>query len=207
LLVYGCRIPRIPIKQTLDYRGEFSVDGERVRLFRARDYAKLDTSNPILKYEYLPVDIYAVLDKNDSVKFYMVSTWQEYLWRFSERLSSVDKQYYSPAPLYLKSAGDTAVLTWGYPNIEGRDRDLRYVTRRRNDYWSVDYFRPGNSPDERYAGVIQSFPQYTSYTPFSRFTPGGPYQRAMEDSGFINRILRKELYRALGKDDPDSTHH
>jgi hypothetical protein len=205
LLLVGCRIPRIPVKQTVDYAGEFNIGGQRVQHFRARDYMTLDTSQPIVKLEYLPIDIFAALDDRDSVRFYLISTWQEYIWRFSERLAPVDRQYYAPSPLYLQHGGDTAVITWGYPNIADRDRDLRDVVKRRNDYWSIDYVTPGKAPDERWVGVLQSFPQFSKYTPFNRFTPGGPYQRAMEDSAEVFRVLRSELFKALGKNESDST--
>ena len=136
-VVSGCRIPRIPVRQTVVYTGEFSVDGERVRHYRTRNFVEMDTSQTIRKLEYLPIEIFTVLDSRDSVKLYVVGTWQEYLWRFSERLPEVDRQYYAPSPMTMQFGGDTAVITWGYPCIEGRDRDLRNVVKRRNNYWSI----------------------------------------------------------------------
>jgi hypothetical protein len=208
IVVSGCRIPRIPVKQTVDYKGEFSVDGTRIRHYRTRNFVEMDSTQQIRKLEYLPIEIFTVLDNRDSVKLYVVGTWQEYLWRFSERLDQVDRQYYVPSPLTMQFGGDTAVIVWGYPSIEGRDRDLRDVVKRRNNYWSIDLIKPNSTPDEVWNGVLQSFPQQKEdkYSPYTRFIPGGMYDKSMAaDTTRMLRLMHKELNKALGKPEEDES--
>jgi hypothetical protein len=205
LFVPGCRLPRVAVKQTVDYAGEFTVGAQKVRSYRARDFLRLDTNARILRFEYLPVTIYALLDERDSVKLYLVSAWQEYLWRFSEHLRPVDKQYYTPVPLAMNAAADTAVITWGYPNIEERDRDLKYVVPRRNTYWSIELFKPGEIGEERYASMIHSYPQNDPYNPLRKVARGGPYERELADSAAVNQQMLVELKRIVANDGADST--
>jgi hypothetical protein len=204
-LVTGCRIPRIPVKQTVDYAGEFTVGEERIRRYRARDFSTLDTTEAITRLEYLPIDIFAVMDQRDSVKLYVVSTWQEYLWRFSLKMDPVDRQYYAPTPLGIQFGADTAVINWGYPAIVERDREMRHSQLFRNDYWSIDVVKPTKTPEEVWSGVLRSVPQNRDkrYDPFMRFNPGGTYHRAMADTTWMLRILHTELRKTLGASEGD----
>jgi hypothetical protein len=203
LIGSGCRTPRTVISQTVDAVGERTIGGRKVREYRARDFRKMDTTDPLLRAEYLPVRIYTTLDASDSIESVMVAGWQEYLWRFSERLSDVDKQYYRPVPMTFVRAGDTATIRWGYPSIEGRDRELRDVVRRRNSYWSIDYY-PGlaiasESADELWVGQLRSYPENGGYQPLERFSRNAIYERSLPDSANVVRTLLEILQQRINE--------
>jgi hypothetical protein len=200
----ACSLPRMPIKQTFDRRATFTRGGTRVVAYEARDPRTLDSSARILRMEYQPVTMYAVLDERDSVRELVVAAWQELLWRFSERLSPTDKEYYAPVPLAISRTADTAVVTWGYPTVDSRDDDLRYITPYRNSYWSVDIFRPGPVRVEQFQGDIRSFPQHERYDPLRRFAPGGTYARAFADTMTAYRALRRYIETSLADNGADS---
>ncbi len=204
LAVGACRIPRIAVRQTLPIVDTMSVGGQVVKHYRARDYAARDSTDRILRLEYLPVDLFAVVDARDSVTSLFCTAWQTYLWRFSERLEPVDKQYYVPVFLSATAGDDSLNIVWGYPQLDDRDEDLKYVVRRRNEYWSVERMIQGAEPDELWAGPVKSYPQYNAYSPLGRFS-GGTYARAMVDSSGVARIARTELTRFLSNDAADTT--
>jgi hypothetical protein len=195
----GCRTPRTIVHQTVDIKGERMVAGRRVREYHARDFRSLDTNEAIIQNEYLPVRIYALLDERDSIESFAVAGWQEYVWRFAERLSPVDKQYYRPVPLAVVRGGDTATISWGYPSIEGRDRDLRDVVRRRNSYWSIDLFTAPEIGREAWTGAIHSYPQFGEYRMTGRFERGGVYERSLSDTASVYRELLEILKTEIEK--------
>lgn len=191
----GCGLPRVPIKQTFEHRETLRSAGMRIHAYESRDFRALDSAARILRMEYLPVSMFAVVDERDSVEYLVVAAWQELLWRFSEKLSPTDKQYYAPVPLHIARAADSAVVTWGYPSLDTRDDDLRSITPYRNSYWSVDIFRPGGAREEVFRGDLRSHPQHSPYDPLKRFVPGGTYERAFADSLPPYRALREYLER------------
>jgi hypothetical protein len=200
----GCALPRTSIKQTFERRGILEAGGRRVQTYRARDFRTLDSSAKILRVEYLPVMMYAVLDERDSVDLLVVAAWQELLWRFSEKLSPTDKSYYTPIPLHIARGGDTAVVTWGYPSLDTRDDDLRSITPYRNSYWSVDLY-DGALREELFRGDLQSHPQYAPYDVLKRFAPGGTYERALADTVASFRALDTYLRTMFARDGADTT--
>jgi hypothetical protein len=205
LVVSACSLPRVSVKQTFDRRESFASGDARVVVYQARDPRTLDTANRLLRMEFLPVTMYVVLDGRDSVREIVVAAWQELLWRFSERLSPTDKEYYAPVPLVVNRSSDTAVVTWGYPTIDSRDDDLRYITPYRNSYWSIDIFRPGPVRTEHFQGDIRSVPQHGAYDPLKRFAAGGTYARAFADSAIPYQKLRRYLETAFAANGVDST--
>ena len=192
-LVCGCGLPRAPIKQTLDRRTTLETNGRRIHVYQARDPRTLDSSSRMLRAEYQPVHVYAVVDDRDSVEQTIVAAWMELLWRFSERLSPTDKDYFAPLPLAMLRSGDSMIVTWGYPDVDTRDDDLKYVTPYRNSYWSVDVFTSAQSRTEIFRGDIRSYPQYEPYDPLKRFARGGAFDRAFGDTANVYAALRRYL--------------
>lgn len=201
----ACRTPRTIVVQTVDIAGDRMIAGRKVREYHARDFLTLDSTEPILRFEYVPVRIYALLDTRDSIESLVVAGWQEYLWRFSQRLPSIDKQYYLPVPLGVTSSGDSAMIRWGYPSIEGRDNELRDVERRKNSYWSIDIFGSGESFEEAWVGQLSSFPENGGYDPRRRFARGQIYSRSIGDSASVNRRLLDILLKRIEESRADNT--
>ena len=199
----GCALPRVPIKQTFERRGTIETGTTRIHAYRARDFRALDSSARILRMEYLPVMMYAVLDERDSVDYLVVAAWQELLWRFSEKLTPTDKDYFAPIPLHIARSGDSAVVTWAYPSLDTRDDDLRSITPYRNSYWSVDLF-DGAARSEVFRGDLQSHPQFSPYDPLRRFAAGGTYERALADSLPSMRTIETYLKTTFAPNGPDT---
>lgn len=204
LLMSGCGLPRIPIKQSFHRTASFLRGQSTVHIYQARDPRSLDTSTRILKMEYVPVTMYVVADKRDSVEYMVVAAWQQLLWRFSERLSTTDKNYYAPVATAFARSTDSAVVTWAYPSLDTRDEDLRDITPYRNSYWTVDVFRIASGFDEVFKGDIRSYPQYGPYDPMKRFASGGPYDRAFGDTMLPYAALRQFVESRTGNDAVDS---
>jgi hypothetical protein len=201
----GCRVPRVAVRQTMPMVDTMHVAGHVVKHYRPHDYLTLDSTERILRYEYLPIDLFAVTDASDSVTTLFCSAWQVYLWRFSEHLDPTDKQYYVPSPISIGRAEDSLTVTWGYPQIDDRDEDLKDIVKRRNEYWSVERMAPGVESVELWYGPIRSFPQYTTFDQLSRFAPGGSFVRAMADSANALRIARSQVIKFLTPDERNST--
>lgn len=205
VIASGCRVPHVAVRETLPMVDTLHVAGRTVRHYRMRDYTTLDSSDRILRYEYLPVDLFAVVDERDSVTTLFCSGWQTYILRFSKRLDPTDKQYYIPSPMSIGPARDSLQILWGYPQIDERDADLKYADQRRNEYWSIDRMAVGQESMEVWAGPVKSFPQNRTYIPMARFAPDGSYARAMNDAPFVAGRARDEVVRFLTTDGRDST--
>jgi hypothetical protein len=204
LLFGGCSLPRVPVRQTFDRTATMTAGATRIYRYDARDPRTLDSSARILRMEYLPVSLFTVVDDRDSIASFLVVAWQELLWRFSERLSATDKEYYAPLPLGFVRSADSLVVTWGYPSLDTRDDDLRSITPYRNSYWSVDFYRTGATRDEVFQGDIRSYPQYERYDPLARFVPGGTYARAFGDSTPPYRALRSYVSTTIATNGADT---
>src|SRR5688572_8674800 len=200
LFFWGCGVPRIPIKQTFDHAATIESAGSRVHVYQARDPRALDSTARILRMEYQPVTIYAVADARDSIEQLVVVSWQQLLWRFSERLSATDKAYFAPIPMSFARSADTAVMTWAYPSLDTRDDDLKRITPYRNSYWTVDTYTMTSEFDEVFRGDIRSFPQFDPYNPLKRFEPGGAYDRAHADTLAVYTALRRYLETRTASD-------
>lgn len=192
-LLTSCRIPRIPIKQSAKFIEEFKINDCLIKKYTVAKYTKTDSLNKILKYEYLPKDIYIVSTKNDSSKYILVCAWQEYLWRLSEKLSNVDKPYYSPILNLFNTSLDSINIVWMYPNLDDRDKDLRNSNKKRNNYWSIDLFTSGKPIIEKYNTTQTSYPVENMYNPLDRFTESGTYIRSMIDTNLINNSFKNVL--------------
>lgn len=192
-----CGIQRVPVGQPVTVGDPIRVKDRVVRHFRSADFRKLDSTERILFYEYLPFEGYIVYDARDSVQFYVMAAWTEYVSRFAERLTDPDKKYFTPVFAGLNREADSAYIIWKYPTVKDRDRDLRDADKIRNQYWSVDYVLPDGTMDTRFVSFLRSQPQTTAYHFRDRFVAGGSYQRAMMDTGYVLAYLRQELDSAL----------
>ncbi len=193
-LLAGCALSRIPVRQTFDRIAVSHGSGDRIVTLRARPLQSVDSTDPLLKREYLPVFVQAVVDATDSVRLVAVAGWQEYLSRYSERLRPVDKQYVLPIPTQFDWREDTVRITWEYPEVDSPDDDIDYAEKRRNSYWSIDVFQLNGQPGrEHYAGELHSYPQYKWYDPLARLRSGGSYEQALPDSVAVIGELRRTV--------------
>jgi len=186
----GCKIPRVAIKQPAALVNTFSKNNHKIKQYSVGKY-KPDTLNKLLKYEYLAKDIFIIESPKDTNKTILVCAWQEYLWRISAKLDEVEKPYYTPIIAGFSQKEDSITITWNYPNLDERDKDLKYAAKRRNNYWSVDLFNVGKQIKEVYSTTQLSYPIEDKYNPQNKFIADGTYLFSLRDTTLVQQEALK----------------